>query len=399
MPTAVVILPSTTYRATDFVKAAESLGVDLIVASENPPPLDMGDRYLQIDCSDPDGASEAIIALGDRMEIDGVVAADDAGVVVAALASEKLGLLGNGPEPAAATRDKGAQRNLLGIAEISQPRFSELSPNTPPADAVIGLTFPVVIKPLDRSAGQGVIRADNIEELEVRTKEVRGIVGADAPLLIEEFISGDEIALEGIVTGGELTTLAIFDKPGASEGPVFQEAILVTPSRLSPDRQAESERVASSALRAIGIEHGPVHVEMKVDQDRVSIIEVAARSIGGLCSQSLNFGLMGTSLETLILRNTLGLDKPELKREPIATGVLMIPIPRGGVFGQVSNIDALREIPGVTGIDITVTPGNRIDPPPVGDRYLGFVFARADSPEEVTKSLISARDLVEVEIS
>ena len=138
---------------------------------------------------------------------------------------------------------------------------------------------------------------------------------------------------------------------------------------------------------------------MKVDQDRVSIIEVAARSIGGLCSQSLNFGLMGTSLETLILRNTLGLDKPELKREPIATGVLMIPIPRGGVFGQVSNIDALREIPGVTGIDITVTPGNRIDPPPVGDRYLGFVFARADSPEEVTKSLVSARDLVEVEIS
>ena len=393
MPTVVVLLPSTTYRAADFVEAAAGLGVDLIVASENPPPFDMGDRYLQVDCSDPEQAAATIVAAGDRGPIDGIVAADDGGVEVAALTSRMLGLPGNDPTAAAATRDKGMQRALLAKAEVPQPRYRVIEKGDPPPT---GLSFPVVVKPLDRSAGQGVLKADDPEDLALRIKEARSIVGENAPLLVEEFAGGSEVALEGLLSHGELTTLAVFDKPFPSEGPAFPETILVTPSALGAPQLSEVGRVAGSALEAVGITHGPVHVEMKVDGDRTSVIEIAARSIGGLCSRSLNFGLMGTTLETLILRNALEMDKPELHREATASGVLMIPIPGSGTYLGLRNEEEVRSLPTVTGIEISAVAGDWVEPTPIGDRYLGFVFARSASRDEVTRDLRAARDIIEV---
>jgi biotin carboxylase len=398
MPTAVVVLPSTTYRAADFVTAAEALGVGLIVASEGPPPLDMGDGYLQIDCADPALAAEAIVAFGDRVGIDGVVAADDGGVVVAAITGQTLGLRSNTPEAATATRDKGAQRKALAAAEVPQPRFRVLEPGNDAAEAGSAIGYPLVIKPLDRAAGQGVMRVDRPEDLSPLIQRLRRITGAAAPILVESYLPGTEVAVEGIVSNGSLAVLAIFDKPDAGDGPFFPETILVTPSRLPSPTARECERVAQAALAAIGITHGPVHIELMVHESEVRVIEVAARSIGGLCSKSLNFGLMGTSLETLILRNALGMDKPELHREAVASGVLMIPIPRPGRLVEIRNTDAVRQLPHVTGMDITVPPGRLLEPPPEGDRYLGFVYARATKPEEVEASLRRAQALLEVVI-
>ncbi|MDP9145951.1 MAG: ATP-grasp domain-containing protein [Actinomycetota bacterium] len=396
MPTAVVVLPSTTYRAADFVAAAESLGVGLIVASESPPPIDMGDGYLQIDCSDPALAAAAIVAMGDRVGIDGVVAADDAGVVVAALTGQTLGLRSNTPEAAAATRDKGAQRQALAAAEIPQPRFVVIGPDEDAPAAAASIGYPLVIKPVDRAAGQGVIRVDHPEDLMPHMERLRRIAGPSAQVVVESFMSGVEVAVEGIVSDGVLTVLAIFDKPDAGAGPFFPETILVTPSRLPVASALECERVAQAALNAIGISHGPVHVELMVAGAEVRVIEVAARSIGGLCSKSLSFGLMGTTLETLILRNALGIDKPELHRESVASGVLMIPIPKPGRFVEIRNIDAVRQLPHVTGIDVTIRPGRVVEPPPEGDRYLGFVYARGADPEDVENSLRQAEALLEV---
>ncbi len=395
MPTVVVVLPSTTYRAADFVEAARALGVDLLVASEEPPPFDMGDRWLQIDCSDPAIAAEKIVEAGDRSSIDGVVAADDGGVEVAALTGRALGLPSNPPEAAAATRDKATQRTLLARAEVPQPRFTVLESGADPRRALETIGFPAVIKPVDRSAGQGVIRVNGPEEVDAAHERVRQIAG-DVPMLAEEFAPGAEIAIEGLVSAGELNVLAVFDKPGSSQGPFFPETILITPSLLPESSLEEATRVARSALHAIGISHGPVHVELKVDGDRVVVIEVAARSIGGLCSKSLNFGLMGTTLETLILRNALGLDKPELRREGAASGVLMVPIPRAGHFEELLNTDRVRALPTVTGLDVTVRRGSFVEPPPEGDRYLGFVYARGSDRSDVESDLVEAERLIEV---
>lgn len=399
MPRAVVVLPSTTYRAGDFVSAAESLGIDLVVASEQPPPFDMGENYLQIDCSDPARSAAAVAALGDDVPLDGVVAADDAGVVVAAIAGTSLGLRANTRVAAAATRDKGLLRDRLASAEVSQPRFALVGPDEDAAAIAATIGFPLVAKPLSRSASQGVIRVDSSQELGPTLQRIRRIIAEPgAVVMIEEYVGGAEVAVEGLVRDGELTVLAIFDKPDTRTGPSFPETIMVTPSRLPAQTLVEIVRVTESALRAIGIAHGPVHVELKADGARVVVIEVAARSIGGLCSRTLSFGLMGTTLESLILRNAIGLDKPELKRTTHASGVLMIPIPGSGALSGIGGIEATKTIEGVTGIDIMIRPGDHVLAPPEGDRYLGFVYARGRDPGQVEEALRQAMDTISVEI-
>jgi biotin carboxylase len=400
MPKAVVVLPSTTYRASDFVSAAEALGIDLVVASEQPPPIEMGDRYLHIDCSDPQRAADAITNLGDGVSLDGVVAADDAGVEVASLAGKALGLASNDPEAARATRDKALLRNRLRAAEVPQPDFAVVEQGGSLDHAAKTVGFPLVIKPLSRSASQGVIKVDHYEDLQATADRVRGIIKDDTEgLLFESYLPGDEVAVEGLVRDGELMVLAIFDKPDTSPGPVFPETILVTPSRLPEPSQAECVRVAEAALNAIELTHGPVHVELKVLDGHVRVLEVAARSIGGLCSRSLSFGLMGTSLESLILRNAVGMDKPELRRETAASGVLMIPIPQSGTLSSIDGIEEVRELADITGIDITINVGSEILAPPDGDRYLGFVFARAATPDAVETALRKAMTKIDVSVT
>lgn len=395
MPRVVVVLPTATYRASDFMEAARALDIDLIVASDQPPPFDMGDRYLQIDCSNPEAAAEAIAELGESADIDGVVAADDTGVVIAALAGRQLGLHSNPPDAAAASRDKARMRELLRRAEVPQPAFRVVEDVEGAPAAADALGYPVVVKPTRRSASQGVVRADDRDGVATVAGLVSEIVNSEA-FIIEEYMNGSEVAVEGLVTDGELNVLAIFDKPDTGDGPYFPETIMITPSRHDPDSLAEVVRVAAQAVRGLGLTHGPVHIELRVENDRARIIEVAARSIGGLCSRSLSFGLMDTSLETLILRNAIGMEKKELKREPQANGVLMIPTPRTGVLSAIEGIDETRRIDGITGIDITVQPGSPVEAPPRGDRYLGFVFARADTPEECEIALRRAMSSIEV---
>ena len=395
MPRAVVVLPSTTYRAGDFLEAAESLGIDLVVASEQPPPFEMGDRYLEIDCSDPRTAALQLTEMGDEVRIDGVVAADDSGVLVAALAGTTLGLAANPPGAATASRDKFLMRRMLAKGEVPQPEFSLLRHDDLPASDI---SYPIVVKPINRSASQGVIRVDHPTRLGEAVERVRQIIGDGAPLLVEGYVDGPEIAVEGLLTDGELTVLAVFDKPDSRTGPFFPETIFVTPSRLPDSIQTETLRIAEAATQSLGLKQGPVHIEMRIEQGRPQIIELAARSIGGLCSRSLNFGLMGTSLETLILRNALGMEKPELKRERHASGVLMIPIPRSGRLQDVKGLDRARQIDAITGFDLTMQIGARVLAPPEGDRYLGFVYASAHDPETVETALRQAMDTIEVSV-
>lgn len=400
MPRVLVVLPSQTYRATDFIKAGEELGIDLIVASEVDPPIEMGNRYLRIDCEDPESAADAIVTAGDSIPIDGIVAADDAGVVVAALAGTKLGLIANDPEAARATRNKATQRELLAKNEVPQPRWARLDPGADPKLVAGTIGYPLIVKPLDRSAGQGVIRVNGEAELTDAVGRIREIFpdGETRTLLVEEFLDGNEVAVEGILTPDRFLMLAIFDKPDPIPGEGFQESILVTPSRHSPVVQNECVRVAAAAASALGLSHGPVHIELMVNEESVNVIEIAARSIGGLCAKSLRFGLMDTSLESLILRNALGRDKRELRRDGRASGVLMIPIPQSGELESIAGLEQVRELDGISSIDITARPGDHVAPPPEGDRYLGFVFSTGNTPEEVETALRNAMHLIRVKI-
>jgi biotin carboxylase len=401
MPRVLVIVPNDSYRVADFAAAAEALSVDLAIASEERPPLRPDDRFVEVDCADPVGSADAIVDLASRSPIDAVVSADDAGVEIAALASAALGLPASPPSAARATIDKASARRLLGAAEIPQPEYRLLGPEDDPAGAMADIGQAVVVKPTMLSAGRGVIRVDTPDAAAAAVDRIRAIVRAagrdeSAPLLVERYVDGPEISVEGIVWGGEVEILAVLDKPEPMSGPYFEETIFVTPSRHPEAVLAEVERVTASAVHALGLTEGPIHAELRIDAGRPMIIEVAGRTIGGLCGRALRFGLLGAPLETVVLRHALGMRKESMRRERSASGVLMIPIPAAGTLRSVVGIDEVRSHPGVTSVEITAPIGTEVAPPPDGDRYLGFVFARADDPATVEETLRWAMATIEV---
>ncbi len=389
-----LILPTATYRAPDFIAGARHLGVEVVVGSEQPQALadSMGDRSVVVPLDDRDAAIDAIAALHRRSPLDAVVAVDDQGVLIAAMAAARLGLPHNPLDAVAATRDKAAMRRAFAAAGVPQPRFEVVDDE--PTGSV---GFPCVVKPVSLSASRGVIRADDPVSAAIAAARVRAI-GVDGPLVVEEYVPGVEVAVEGLLRAGRLEVLAVFDKPDPLEGPYFEETIYVTPSRLAPELLAAIERVAADAAAALGLVEGPVHAELRIDGDRVVMLELAARSIGGLCSRALRFGA-GISLEEVVLRHALGLPLADLRRERAAAGVMMIPIPGAGTLEAVYGHDACRAVPGVVGLEITIAPGRPVQPLPEGDRYLGFIIARGATPDAVEGALRAGHACLDIVIA
>jgi biotin carboxylase len=240
-----------------------------------------------------------------------------------------------------------------------------------------------------------VVKVDDIERFPEVFTRVAAIVaacpsnGVRRSLLIEDFIPGEEVAVEALMRGGDLEVLAIFDKPDPLNGPFFEETIYVTPSRLSQERQSQIRQTTARAARALGLTDGPIHAELRLNDRGLWMLEVAARSIGGLCSRTLRFG-SGISLEELILRHAAGLPMPSHQRELAAAGVMMLPIRERGRLRAVEGQSEAKEVPGVDGLVITIPPGEPLVPLPEGERYLGFMFARADSPDAVEAALRQA---------
>ncbi|MGH8056134.1 MAG: ATP-grasp domain-containing protein, partial [Candidatus Entotheonellia bacterium] len=331
--------------------------------------------------------------------ISAIIAADDEGVIPAAMASAALGLPHNPVEAVAAARNKYRMRQILAEAGLPSPRFNRISIDADPLEVASDLSFPCVVKPLALSASRGVIRADDSVQFVaafhrimaiLRRREV-AIAGGrlTRELLVESFIPGIEVALEGLLSNGRLQVLALFDKPDPLDGPFFEETIYVTPSRLPLSVQDAVTTCTAKVVTALGLREGPVHAELRINEQGPWMLEIAPRSIGGLCSRTLRFGA-GIALEELILRHALGLDVEGCARERQAAGVMMIPIPRAGILREVSGQEEARRIPGVEDIRLTIPPGQELIPLPEGSKYLGFIFARDESPDAVEVALREA---------
>jgi biotin carboxylase len=389
VPRVLLLVPTATYRAPDFVKAAKAMGVDLIVGSEEPPAL--GDRAVTVPLDAPEHAVDVIEGIDDGRGVDAVVAVDDQGVVVAAAAGARLGFPHNAPDAVAATRDKRAMRARLAEGEVPQPAFGE------DPDAV---GYPCVVKPTGLAGSRGVIRCDDRAAYDDAVTRIRAFWSG--PLLVEAFVPGREVAVEALLRDGALTTLAVFDKPDPLDGPYFEETIYVTPSRLPSGTLTDVERLVARGAAAIGLTEGPLHAEVRVDDShappRLALIEVAARTIGGLCARTLQFGA-GIALEEVVLRHALGLDPGDLARAPGAAGVMMLPIPRAGTLRSVGGRDRALAVPGVVGVEITIPVGQDVVPLPEGDRYLGFLFARGDTPDTVEAALRAGADALDIVVA
>ena len=398
MARVLLLLPTETYRAKDFLDAARRLDVDVVVGSPRRQAMAgaMGDRAVVVPLENVVAAVQVIAALHDRLALDAVLAVDDQGLVVAAAAAARLGFAHNPVDAVAATRDKAALRARLAAGAVAQPAYRVVPPSESVAAAAAQIGYPCVVKPVSRSGSQGVIRADDEVEAEAAAERARAIVGPVEPLLVEAFVPGTEVAGEALLVGGALQVLAVFDKPDPLDGPFFEETIYVTPSRQSGPVQASIAGTVAAAVAALGLREGPVHAELRVGRDgRPVVIEVAARSIGGLCARALRFGA-GVSLEEVIVRHAVGAGLDGLRREAQASGVMMLPIRAGGVLERVSGQAEALAVDGVVGLEISIARGRAVVPLPEGDRYLGFVFARGATPADVELALRRAEAALDV---
>jgi biotin carboxylase len=402
----VLILAATTgYQTRMFGAAAERLGVQLVFATDRCDQLEdpWSDGAIAVRFHQEAGAAGAIVAAARVAPFAGLVAVGDRPTVVAARVARQLGLAGHPPHAASAARDKRIMREHFRSAGMLVPWFRVVKRTANPRAIAAELAWPVVVKPTVLAGSRGVIRANLAPEFIAAFERVqRLLAAADVramqdpaadEILIEQFIDGTEYALEGLLDHGELRTLAIFDKPDPLDGPFFEETLYVTPSRAAHSTQDAIEQTVAAAVRALGLSHGPIHAECRVNSRGVFVLEVAARPIGGLCAYALHFtGSDGATigLEELILRHAIGEDTASWQRGPDASGVMMIPIPGAGIFRRASGVEDAMRVAGVHDVRITAKPDQRLVPLPEGASYLGFIFARADSPERVEAALREA---------
>ena len=407
----VLVVSTTSYRADAFLEASRRVGVEVIIASDRCHVLDdhfsWPDNALVIDFYDPTAAARTIAhaGRGSGSPVRAVVPAEgEAAALVAAMASEALDLPANGVSAAAAAGNKFTMRTLCAAAGVPTPRFVCLDLDEDPAATAsrIGreIGWPCVLKPLLLSGSRGVMRADDAAGFSLAFARLRRLLQtpellelhptAGRQILCESFVPGPEVALEGLLTGGVLRTLALFDKPDPLDGPFFEETIYVTPSRLPPATQEAVQDATAAAAAALGLRTGPVHAELRLPPGGPPVvIEVAARTIGGLCARTLRFGT-GLSLEELVLRHALGQDVGAFQRQDQAAGVMMIPIPGEGILKVIGGQDQAQAVPGVEEVVISVRPGERLLPLPEGSSYLGFIFARGETPAQVEAALRGA---------
>jgi len=408
-----LLVPTTSYRLDDFRAAARRLGVPLVVGSDRCHKIEdaFGEErdLLSLDYRHPERAAEQIAEAAAGRRIRGIVPASDPTAVIAALAAERLGLPHNPPAAARRAANKQAMRTALREARVPVPWFRAFALASDPAAAAREVPFPCVLKPLLFSASRGVIRADNPAAFGAAWRRIERLLRGTAPerrareeedartLLVEGFVPGAEVALEGLLRRGRLEVLAIFDKPDPLDGPFFEETIYVTPSRHPPEVLARVEGIVAAGARALGLAEGPVHAELRLSPDGPVVLEIAARSIGGLCSRTLRFGA-GLTLEEVLVAHAMGLPLDSLRREARASGVMMLPIPRRGVLHGVRGVEAARAVPGVEDVVITVPEGREVLPLPEGDSYLGFLFGRGETPAEVEAALRRAHALLTFEL-
>lgn len=402
-PRVLIIAPHGSYRTSAFIQAAKQHQCDVLIASQGEHSIvSEYAQGIQIDLKDHDRAVATILEVASSQAFAGVIGTDDSTTEIATRVASLLGLAHNPLESIRLTSRKDLARLRLAEHDVNTPMFRLLDLRQSLIPQSEGVIYPCVVKPVGLSASRGVIRVNDFAELQQAVGRIENILEGEGPLeaevrstlLLEQFIPGQEVAVEGMLYNGELEILAIFDKPDPMHGPFFEETYYLTPSCHSESVQLEIQQQIETACRAYGLAEGPVHAECRVNSDGVWLLEIAARTIGGLCGQLLSFGT-GFSLEELVLAHARG-QRLELQRKDEAAGVLMIPIPEAGVLKRIEGLLAAQAVPLIEEVNIQIREGYELVPLPEGGSYLGFIFARGEKVTEVEQALREAHACLKI---
>lgn len=399
-----LVAATTGYQTREFAQTAARLGVELVLATDRCEHLDdpWGDGAIPVRFEAPHDALPALEAAG---PFTGVVALGDRTTFLAALYAGQAGLPFHSTAAVEAARSKFLSKERFRAAGLRQPAFQRFPAGMAPEEAARSVPFPCVLKPVALSGSRGVIRADDAAGFVSSFRRIAGLLEdpdirrrkdeQDQFIQVESFIPGREFAIEGLMTHGRLKVLAIFDKPDPLDGPYFEETIYVTPSR---HRTQEIVAAVERGVTALGLSHGPVHAEARLNSEGAYLLEIAARPIGGLCARALRFNGR-ISLEELVLRHALGEDVSAMEREPAASGVMMIPVPRAGVYRGVEGVEEARRLPGIEDVVISARQGQLLKMFPEASSYTGFLFSRADTSEAAEAVLRQAHALLRFDIA
>lgn len=399
------------YQTHGFAEAAQRVGADVVFATDRCHQLDdpWRDGAIAAHFERPEEAAARILAELRQRPIHGVLALGDRPSTTAAYVTRTLGLPGNSPRAVGNCRSKLLQREVLSQAGLPVPDFFAFALAEDAERIASAAPYPCVLKPLSLAASQGVIRANNDAEFVAAARRIAALLANPevqvlreptlGSVLVERYIPGDEVAVECLLDRGRLRVLAIFDKPDPLEGPYFEETIYVTPSRKPPAVQQQIVACAEHTVRALGLTNGPAHLEFRMNQQGPWVLEASPRPIGGLCSRALRFGPQRMLLEELLVRYALGMDGSHLEREPAASGVMMIPVPRSGVLDRVEGETEALATPGVEELHITARLHDYIAAWPEGSSYLGFIFARAAEPADAEAALRAAHSKLRFQIT
>jgi biotin carboxylase len=407
MPRVLLLLPTTTYRTKAYIDAALKLGVDVVAASEISSSLQHqnSENLLTLSLFEPEAAAQEAAKYAKQFPVDAVVPVDEDTAVVSGFVAEAIGLKQNSVSAVQIAKNKRLMRQTLQKAQVRVPKFWPFTLDDDPREIATQVEYPCVVKPVFLSTSRGVMRVDNEEAFVDAIHRLENILqlphiakkggAAKRDILVEAFVPGVEVAVEGLLANGKLRVLAIFDKPDPLDGPFFEETIYATPSRLSGEIQKEIIETTEAATRAMGLTKGAIHAELRINEEGAWVIEVAARAIGGLCSRTLRFGEEKISLEELILRQAIGEDVSHIERERQAAAVMMIPIPRSGKLREVFGVEAAKQVAHIEDVIITAHLTQELLPPPEGASYLGFIFSRAATPDVAEMALREAHQKLE----
>lgn len=404
-----VIAPHGSYRTASYIQAANKLNIDVLIASQGKHSI-VSDyvQGLHIDFQNEEHAIKTVLSEAKNRSFAGIIGTDDATIELAARIAEKLNLPHNAPDAVKVAQRKDLSRLKLLDSRLNLPKFNLLTTQLALSEQEINVTYPAVVKPVALSASRGVIRVNDEQELAQAVARIKTMLANEQhieacvreTLLLEEFIPGKEVAIEAMLHNGELEILTIFDKPDPLNGPYFEETYYVTPTSFSVKTQQAIKQTVTTACAAYGLTEGPVHAECRINEQGVWLIEVAARTIGGMCGRLLSLGT-GYSLEELVLLHAMG-ERTEVKslnENEKGLGVLMIPIPKAGVLKRVEGLLEAQRIPFVTEVSIEVRDGYELIPLPEGSSYLGFIFSQAPTVGEAEQALRSAHDCLNIVIA
>lgn len=396
-----VIAPNGSYRTVPFVVAAQRIDAEVFIVSHGKYSLTGASTHgLHVDLDQFDAALAAILHEHRQRPFHTVLGTDDATTELASRVAQAIGLAHNDPSAARISRRKDLARARLRTAGVRAPNSRRIDLTQSLEAQAVGINYPCVIKPLALSASRGVIRADNPAEFVSACRRSAALVRETAiedertALLAEDFIPGVEVAVEGLLTHGTLELLAIFDKPDPLDGPFFEETYYITPSRLPPETQQNIQHCIQDACAAYGLREGPVHAECRINAQGVWILEVASRTIGGLCGRLLRFGT-GYSLEEIVIAHALG-QAIDTQPSSGAGGVLMIPVGQGGILRRVEGVLAAQKIEFIDEVALQAREGHELVPWPEGSSYLGFIFARAPTPHQAEAALRAAHACLKI---